>query len=50
MADIVGEDGRAETGGERDAGIVADASIGLCALGTRLREGGLSEHESDGEQ
>jgi hypothetical protein len=47
MADIVGEDGRTEPGGERDAGIVADAGIRLRALRTRLRESGLDEREGD---
>lgn len=45
MADIVGEDGRTEPGGERDAGIVTDA--GLRALRTRLGESGLDEREGD---
>jgi hypothetical protein len=50
VADIVGEDGRAEPRGERDAGIVTGADIRLRALRTRLRDGGLGEHQGDSEK
>jgi hypothetical protein len=50
MAEIVGEDGRAEAGGKRDAAIVAGAGVRLRAMRIRLGKGRWSgcEQHSDG--